>query len=140
MQRSAARLSNDREETVRAVLAAVESQDVDTMLSRLAPDVEWYPPEQGTLEHVYRGHDGVRRMFAQLFDSWARIVHEPMRFIEREDTLIVLARLRLEGRGSHLALADEWGYVVTFRDGLIHTVRMHTDPAVALAEIAVAER
>ncbi len=109
------------------------------MLTWLDPYVEWYPPEQGTLEHVYRGHDGVRRLFAQLFDSWARIGHEPMRVIERHDTMVVLARLRLEARGSRVELAEEWGYVVTFSDGLIRTVRMHTDPAVALTGVTVAE-
>jgi hypothetical protein len=40
--------------------------------------------------------------------------------------------LRLEGKSSHLAVNEEWGYLVEFTGDTITSVRMYTDPNAAL--------
>lgn len=121
-----------RERAIREVLAAVEREDIEALLAHLDPEVEWFPPEQGTLDDVYRGHQGIRRLFAQLFDSWASIVHEPAQFVHDGDRIVLIAKLRLEGKSSHLAVNEEWGYLVEFTGDTITSVRMYTDPNAAL--------
>ncbi len=45
-------------------MAAFNARDVDTMLERFDPDVEWRPLRSET-EGAYRGHDGIREWIAE---------------------------------------------------------------------------
>ena len=123
----------DREQRIRDFLDAIARGDFESALANLDPGVEWYPPEQGTLARVYRGHDEVRDLFSSLFDSWASITHDQVRVEDVPAGTLVLVRLRLEGKASHVSLDEDWGYLTGFsEDGLIHSVRMFTDHAAAM--------
>ena len=43
----------DREALLRAVYAAFNARDIDGVLGRLAPDVDWPNAWEGDVEHVY---------------------------------------------------------------------------------------
>ena len=120
------------EELVRATLEAVASKDFERVYARLDPEIEWHPPGQGTLDDVYRGHDGVRRLFEQLFDAWASIVHEPIGFVDFGPKIVCVAHVRAAGRTSGVQLDELWGYVVAIDGELIKKVWMYTNPAAAL--------
>ena len=127
---------------IHEVLDAVARGDIDGMLELLHPEIEWYPPAQGTLDPVYEGHPAVRRLFAQLFDAWARIEHAPTEETTLGATTILISHVRLEGRQSGVCIDETWGYAVELEAGRIRTVRMYTDPqdAIAFAEQARGER
>ena len=120
-----------RETAIREFLTAVEHGEIDSAIGHLDAEIEWYPPAEGTLATVYSGHDGVRSMFALLFDSWAKIKHELTRVVHSGDRALVIADLLLEGRESHVVINEEWGYVTVFSGDRIRTVRMYTDVGAA---------
>lgn len=122
---------SDREEAIREVLGAVRDGDIEPALHCLSPEIEWYPPSEGTLDAVFRGHDGVRRLFGLLFDSWAQITHEVSRITVLDNHALVIADLILEGRQSHVEINEEWGYVTEFDGARIRTARMYTTAAAA---------
>lgn len=115
-------------------LEAVAESDVEGLVATLHEEVEWRPPEQGTLAEAFVGHDGVTKLFGQLFESWERIGHVPTKLMEGDDVAIVIADVHLRARMSGLEINEEWAYFVEFRDGLIWKVQMYTDPREALTK------
>ncbi len=139
---SRAQTPERRAGVIHAVLDAVARGDVDGVLELLHPEIEWYPPEQGTLDPVYEGHPAVRRLFRQLFDVWARIEHAPIEDTTLGATTILISHVLLEGRQSGVRVDETWGYAVELEAGRVRTVRMYTNPqdAIAFAEEARGER
>ena len=60
------------EENVDAYKRAVEAsnrRDLEAMLEEFDPEVEWYPQVVGLGSEVYRGHEGVRELFADMNET-----------------------------------------------------------------------
>jgi len=70
-------MSEENVESVKRFLDAYNRRDVEGMLAELDPEVEWHPalPEalMGRGPAVYRGHGGVRSMFADLYGAFAEL-------------------------------------------------------------------
>lgn len=86
-------------DVIRALFAAFARRDVDAALALVAEDFEFWP--QGTAQHAdlelpYRGHDGVRRYFADVARVWERLEIEPrsIRAVSGGSTAFGVARGR----------------------------------------------
>ncbi len=82
--------------------AAVNRGDLDTVLIGYEPDIEvWTSGMEATgLRECYRGHDGIREMFAELdsvFSEWGWEVSE---VVDRGDRVAVRIDFSSRGRGS----------------------------------------
>jgi hypothetical protein len=53
---------------------------------------------------VYRGHEGVRRWFTDVYSHWTEFCPELRAFGEAEDSLLVTGRIRARGRVSGVEL------------------------------------
>jgi ketosteroid isomerase-like protein len=127
-------MPDTNQELIMNSLEAIADGDITALLTLLDPEIEWIPPVQGTLDDVYRGHEGVERLFGALYEAWASIGHEPTNLVELDDQAIVISRVRLEARASGMVLNEVWAYFVEFRGNKIWRVSMYTDPAEALRE------
>ena len=76
---------------VRRWVDAFNAQDLEGMLARLDREVRFHPLRLSGLDGSYRGHDGVRRWFAQL----TQLHHEHV---------IVLSEVHRAGDGKVLAV------------------------------------
>ena len=65
----------------------------------------------------YRGHEGYRQWVAAMEESFEVWQIQPETFEERGESVVVLGRMHLRGRGSGVALDQETGWIVDFRDG-----------------------
>jgi ketosteroid isomerase-like protein len=119
---------------IKSGLEAMSDRDVPALLELLHQEVEWRPPQQGTLEDVYRGHEGVERLFDNLLDVWERIGHEPTNLVDGHDEAVVVTHVNMRARLSGLEIDEVWAYYLQFRDEKIWRVQMYTDPAQALSE------
>jgi ketosteroid isomerase-like protein len=131
-------MTDEDRELIHSGLAAIDSGDMEELLRMLDPEIEWRTPPQGTLDPTYRGHEGVQRLFAQLFEAWERIRHEIQELIEVGDSVVVVTRLHLRSHTGHLQLDETWAYVAEIQGGRFVRVAMFTSPGDALRAAASA--
>ena len=80
---------------------AFNRHDVDAVLERLDPGIEWRMHEQFTrVPRVYSGHDGVREVFDAFHENFDDFRTDPEEFIEVEDRLVVPVRMHGRQKGS----------------------------------------
>lgn len=112
----------------------VDDGDVQALLELMHPEIEWRPPAQGTLEAVYRGHEGVVRLFEHLDEAWSEIEHRPVKLVEGGHEMVVITKIRMHARASDLVIEEVWAYVIELRDDKFFRVQMYTDPDEAVRE------
>jgi ketosteroid isomerase-like protein len=114
----------------------VDDADIEALLSLMHPEIEWRPPQQGTLDTVYSGHDGVKKLFSQLTEAWDSIEHRPVKLVDAGDEIVIITNIKLHARASDLDIDEEWAYVVELRDDKFFRVFMYTDPDEAVRQHA----
>lgn len=134
MSREAASGGGDAADLIGRALGFVNDGDIPALIEFCHPEIEWRPPAQGTLDEVYRGHDGVVELFRALTDAWDDFEHSEVDVVEGGDAIVVISRLRLHAQASDMVVDEHWAYAVRLRDGLIGWVQMYTDPEQALRE------
>jgi ketosteroid isomerase-like protein len=72
-----------------------------------------------TGDEVYRGVEDVSRAMASWLGTWESFVVEAEEFIESDDCVIVLTRLRARAKGSSADIESLQADSYTFRDGKI---------------------
>ncbi len=106
---------------VKAAFAAFARGDVEAALVHVAPDAELRPPGTSVASgvEVYRGHDGIRRYFADVARVWPEGLHlEPVSFRAVAGSVVVFGRVH--GSSPQLgAVDDEVVWVWKLRDGLL---------------------
>jgi uncharacterized protein len=80
---------------------AFNERGVDAILDFLEPDIEWVNLAPGALSGTYKGHDGVRKFFEELYQNWEGVQLNPEEFIAVEDRyVLVLLRVWAKGKVS----------------------------------------
>lgn len=118
-------MSQENVEAVRGGYDAFARGDLDAVLERLHPDVEWQPAIAPILGvEAVRGREGVRRFFArELFEGFDEFRAEPLSFEDFGDAVIVMVRYTGRGESTGLELDQTFATLYTLRDGL--TITMH---------------
>jgi ketosteroid isomerase-like protein len=111
------------QENVHLVVSALErwnSGDDTGALESFAPDVEVHHNiGRGTpLEGVYHGHTEVRKLWADIRQSFAEARLEIDRATEHDGVVLVLGTLRLRGTGSGAVADTPFGLVTEFEYGV----------------------
>lgn len=124
---------------------AIGRGDFELLLARLDPEVEFLargimPPD---MEEVYRGHEGVRRLFEGWVGQWEDYRLEVEEVIDtggrREMTLVTVLRQSGRGKGSGVVIEAPRAQVVTVRDGLGVRVETFYDLDDAFAAAGISE-
>jgi ketosteroid isomerase-like protein len=110
-------MSQENVEVVRRVYDALSGRDFNTFRALHDPDVELTPlrPEGAT----YRGHDGVRRYWDELFDVFPDFNVEIDDIREIGDLMLITARIRGHGMGSNVPIEQPIWQVGELRAGRI---------------------
>ena len=116
-------MPEDRIASVKRLAAAWNSDDLDTFLDLLDPDVEWHssiePSFEGT-ESVFRGHDGIRRFWESYRgEAFQRLEVRMDEFREVGESLLSLGEIKTIGQASEVELTSEIAQLWTFRGGKI---------------------
>lgn len=115
-----------------SVLEAYGRQDLDALLDALHPAVEWVPPIAVAEGRVFRGHDGVRRWWADLTSTFEGFSAEVDEIRDAGERLVVLGRLRSRGKGSGVEISDDVGWLWSFREGAISSMHVYLSQEDAL--------
>jgi ketosteroid isomerase-like protein len=113
-------MSREKVELVVSALEKWNSGDDTGALESLAPDVEVHHNiGRGTpLEGVYHGHAEVRKLWADIRQSFAEARFDIDRATEHDDVVLVLGTLRLRGTGSGAVADTPFGLVTEIEHGL----------------------
>jgi uncharacterized protein len=120
-------------ERLKAAYEAFKHQDIATVMAAFDPDIEWVAPETLPFGGTYHGHDGVGGYFQQLPTYFQEIRVEPQEFVEEGD--VVVAAVRLSGRGAGGALDSQTVHYWRMRGGRAVSFREYPDTVAVLQAI-----
>lgn len=127
-------------DTVRRVVAAFNSRDVEELIAMADPDVDLHSAFSAAISGtVYHGHKGIRSWHRDLDEAWDEISLQPVEYCELGDRVLACYRMRGRGRQSGVEIEMAVAHVMTFRDGLVVRLKAYGDRNTALRETGVAE-
>ena len=133
-------MSQENVEIVRRSLQAYADGDVEEMLSYIDPEGELQSAIIGGAEgRVYRGHDGVRRWFAETQESFEDLRTELTEFRDLGDRVVGFGRIHARGRESGLELDSATGWLFELRGGKVMRAQGFLNPAEALEAAGLGE-
>jgi ketosteroid isomerase-like protein len=136
-------MSRENVETTRAGVAAMTEGDVERVLDLADPGIEYVSYLSGLAEGgtAYHGHDGLRRFFADLAETWAAFEVEIDEYRSEGNKVMAVGGLKAKGRASGVIVESRLAWVVTFRPGTgphrATSIRFFVDPEKALEALAL---
>ena len=102
------------------------------------PEIEVHDhdsPDQGS----YRGHAGFTRWLEDWGAAWADWSVEPQEFIDAGESVVVVLRMKAEGRGSGINIDRQDAEVFAVRNGKIVRVDYYNNKRQALEAVGLRE-
>ena len=84
-------MSQENVERLRTALEASNRDGPEAIIALLAPDVEWIADRSDMGRVTYRGVDGVRKSFEQLYEGFDRLGFEVDELMSRTTRLLLSA-------------------------------------------------
>jgi ketosteroid isomerase-like protein len=137
-------MSQENVEVVRRILEANRSDDleaaVQVAISLSDPSVEFTSVMAAVRPETYRGHEGIRRYFSEMAESWEewRLETEEV-FDAGPDTVVAVFGSRLIGRGSGAAVEARRAMVCVMSEGKLLRGRVHASREEALEAVSPRE-
>src|SRR4051812_31916258 len=118
-------MSEENVENVRGGYEAFARGDLDSVLDRLDPDVDWYPAIAPILGvETLRGKEAVRRFFTRdLFEGFDEFRAEPLSIEDFGDFVVVMVRYTGRGDTSGLEINQTFATLYELRNGKTLTMR-----------------
>ena len=134
-------MARDKVDVAKRVVDAYNRRDVDGLLAELAtPDFEWYPGIVRALDGGgYRGREGVDRFAADTSENWAELQIIAEEFRDLGDRVLVLGRLKGQGKGSGAPVDAPYAGILDFRGDRIWRHRVYLDRAEGLRAAGLSE-
>jgi|EndMetStandDraft_8_1072994.scaffolds.fasta_scaffold72120_5 uncharacterized protein len=87
--------------------------------------------------HVYRGHDGIRRFYADVVDAWEHYEWNVEDALTSHDAVVAFLHCLGRGRGSGLEIDWRVAWIWTIRDGRGMSLRFYRDRGEALEAVGL---
>ena len=122
---------------VKGMYEAFGRGDIESILNKLADDVEWISsPESKTIPTggTYRGRAGVTNFFQKVAETSDFEAFMPERYVEQGDTVVALGVYSGRSKPLNKKFSSPWAMVFTLRGGKLAHFEEHLDTeAVAAA-------
>ena len=133
-------MSQQNVQIVRDGLAASAEGNLDAVFAGCDPGIELEVSDAYfDAPHTYRGHEGMRELFAAQAEVFDPFRLEPEEFLDAGDRVVVMARAGGLARGSGVEVMGRFGHLWTVREGKIVRFKEFKDPAEALAAAGLSE-
>jgi ketosteroid isomerase-like protein len=132
-------MSRENVEAVAAAVQAYNDDDLDALLALLDVEAELVPVRSLLEGGSYRGHEGVRRLLAEMGEEWSRFEIHPDAYREAGDRVVLLAHFQVRGRASGVEASTPAAWVIDLRDGKITRLRAYSDQEEALRAAGLRE-
>jgi ketosteroid isomerase-like protein len=125
-------MSEENLEIVRANIDAAKRRDWDALFRNQHPDVELTTPPRGPNAGTYRGREECQGFWEDLASAFETVSVEPERLVDSGDQVVAVMRSRLQPKGSSGEIELRTGFLWTFRDGKVASLRLFAKPEEAL--------
>ena len=132
-------MSQENVELVRAAVRAFGARDPEGWVNCFHPNVEFLLPRNVLEGGSYRGHDGVRRALADVFETWAAFHFEIQDIRHVDDRVVVLGRAINVGKDDGPPVEYQSAYLAKLRDGKIAYWRPYQSHDEALEAAGLSE-
>jgi ketosteroid isomerase-like protein len=116
-------MSQENLETLQRAQEAWNAEDLDGWLAELDPEAEWHTALEQALEgrgSTYGGHDGLRKAWDEYrSEAWGGLMNQIQEIRDLGESVLILGHLDVAGRTTGIESNQEFGQLVTFRDGKI---------------------
>jgi uncharacterized protein len=93
-------MSQENVERLRAALAAYNREGPEAIIALLDPDIEWIADRSDTGRATYRGREGVRKSFEELYEGFDKLGFEVEDLIDVGDQIVALGQMTARGRST----------------------------------------
>jgi ketosteroid isomerase-like protein len=111
-------MSEENVELLHQGVAAWNRCDLDGYLELFDPEIEWRPGATRVEGGAYRGREGIRRFWSDVYATFDELVTSLEEVREAGDMVVGLGRLRGRSKGG-VPVDTPYGLVLRYRDGLI---------------------
>jgi ketosteroid isomerase-like protein len=128
-------------ELVRRTIDLWNALEVDQTLDWLADDFEMdWSNSIGPLKGIYRGRQGVLKLWRSFLDVWDTVHWDPEEIIEVDDRRVVLVNhVRMRGRGSGVDVDATGAQLWTIEAGRVQRIKLYQSKSEALEAAALRE-
>lgn len=129
-------MGTDDTDLARKAYAAFNRGDVETALQHLDPQIEWNMHEEfARAPRTFRGHEGVREVWAIFREAIDDLVAEPARVHDAVGAIVAEVRMCGRARGTQERVLFELVHVWTIRDRRATRLDVYTTPDEAWAAL-----
>jgi ketosteroid isomerase-like protein len=135
-------MSKEDVEAFKRGLEAGNRGDVDGLLDELHPEIEWHSALHvlmGGQQTVFRGHDGVRRLIGDLYETFGDVRIEMSEFRDLGNGVVAIGHMRTRGKSSGAELVAPLAFVTEIKDGKTISIRAYRDRDGPLAAPGLSE-
>jgi uncharacterized protein len=135
-------MSQENVEALKSGFEAVSRLDGEAMLEVMDPEIEFRPRFQvmlGGEEMVFRGHEGFREAFRDLYGALEWIKPEIFEVRDLGDRIVALGRLSVRGKRSGAEAESPAGWVADIKNGKAIRFTEYLDPSQALEAAGLSE-
>jgi hypothetical protein len=115
----------DIDGAVAVMIDTFNRYDIEGFIAACAPDIELRSLRGMIEDAVYRGHQELREFERDMDSVWSERHMDALGVETREDTALVLARLRMRGRASGVLAERDVAMTMRLSDGLISRFAVH---------------
>ena len=131
-------MSQENVEVVRRTMDAYNTRDLRAYFDMLSESVR-FRSRFSPMGRVYRGHDEVRRYFAELDEVWSRYEMRVLRLVPAGRQVAALCHLYAVGRESDLQVEENSAIVFSLEAGKIVRIDAYPTHAEALEAAGLPE-
>jgi ketosteroid isomerase-like protein len=95
-------MSQENVERLRAALEAYNREGPEAIIALLDPDVEWIADRSDMGRVSYRGRDGVRKSFDQLYEGFDNLGFKVEELIDAGESIVALGQMTARGRSTQV--------------------------------------
>jgi ketosteroid isomerase-like protein len=132
-------MSQENVEIVRSNFEAAQRRDWDALFRNSHPDVELTTPPRGPNAGTYRGREEIQGFWEDLGSAFEATSGELERLVDSGDQVVGVVRSRLRPKGSSGEIELRTGFLWTFRDGKVASLRLFAKPDEALEAAGLSE-
>jgi len=132
-------MSQDNIEVVQAIFDLFNRDGIEAALGYFDPEIEWLGPPEWLEEHLYKGHDGMRKIAAVWGENFDEYRLDLERLIDIGDELVVLVYQRGRIKGTGDVIEQPIGYEWYIREGRTVRVQVHFSWEAALEAAGLSE-
>ena len=133
-------MSQENVERLRAALESYNQEGPEAIISLLDPDVEWIADRSDMGRVTYRGRDGVRKSFEELYEGFDKLGFDVKELIDAGDHIIALGWMTARGRSTGVEAKLPLAVVFTAgRDGKLIRYESFRNRQEALEAVGLSE-